>query len=227
MEHYVKHHVDLLVMHPYDAIASDIWSTGVILYAMLTGQLPWTKRNQAQLYKQIKEGDYKIPNYLSDQCIDLIQRMMCVDSSTRITSKEILNHPWLEGTTQTSPVANDRPPPISLKSLDLLFDHDSDSTTHLKIKKACSSSRIENLQTMHDCLIPGHFVGTHEPIATTVKLPQLNSKAKPNPLNVSRRKQIAKTRSVPGELMAPLGKPSTHLPKVVRRPIPKSHLIGK
>ena len=41
---------------PYDGRKSDIWSCGVILYAITTGQLPWTKRNQAQLFNQIRKG---------------------------------------------------------------------------------------------------------------------------------------------------------------------------
>ncbi|OHT05532.1 CAMK family protein kinase [Tritrichomonas foetus] len=80
---------------PYDPMKSDIWSCGVILYVMVTGQLPWTQRNSAQLFKQIQEGDYKTPSFLSDQCRDLITKMMCVDFNKRISIEEAFNHPWI------------------------------------------------------------------------------------------------------------------------------------
>ncbi len=53
----------------------------MIFYAMLTGQLPWTKRNQRELYEQIRTGEYTIPNYLSDSCRDLIVKLMKVNFS--------------------------------------------------------------------------------------------------------------------------------------------------
>lgn len=82
--------------HGYDGRISDVWSIGVIMFAMVTGQLPWTKRNQTQLFNQIRKGDYKIPSFLSEECKDLIRRLMTVDVSQRITIEEALNHPWFK-----------------------------------------------------------------------------------------------------------------------------------
>ncbi|OHT07097.1 CAMK family protein kinase [Tritrichomonas foetus] len=80
----------------YDGKTSDIWSAGVILYACVTGKLPWTKRNQTQLFAQIKSGQYIIPNYLSENCRDLIARLMTVDYRKRISIEEALDHPFLK-----------------------------------------------------------------------------------------------------------------------------------
>ncbi|KAH0785172.1 CAMK family protein kinase [Histomonas meleagridis] len=84
--------------HRYDGRKSDCWSVGVIFYAMMTGQLPWTKRKQAQLFEQIKRGEYTIPPYLSPQCQDLISKLMCVDDRKRLSADEALEHPYLAGT---------------------------------------------------------------------------------------------------------------------------------
>ncbi|KAH0793217.1 CAMK family protein kinase [Histomonas meleagridis] len=84
--------------HRYDGRKSDCWSVGVIFYAMMTGQLPWTKRKQAELFEQIKRGEYTIPTYLSPLCRDLISKLMCVDDKKRLSAAEALKHPYLRDT---------------------------------------------------------------------------------------------------------------------------------
>jgi serine/threonine protein kinase len=86
---------ELLSGHPYDGRTNDIWSVGVILFAMVTGQLPWTKRNQIELFNQIRRGEYRIPPFLSGNCSNLIQRLLTVNPSERITLSQALKHPFL------------------------------------------------------------------------------------------------------------------------------------
>ncbi|KAH0786538.1 CAMK family protein kinase [Histomonas meleagridis] len=114
---------------PYDGRKSDIWSIGVISYAMLTGQLPWTKRNQQQLFEQIRRGEYIIPNYLSEQCRNFIQGLMTVDCTRRLTVDLALAHPWIRGCQVPLLMPTYVNNMISLQQVDLFFDRDeSDSS---------------------------------------------------------------------------------------------------
>lgn len=91
---------------PYDAKKSDLWSCGVILYAMATGLMPWTEKQIGKLFEQIKKGEFMIPPFISDNCADLIRRLMTVDVDKRITEEEVLNHPFLKDVVVPKEVTN-------------------------------------------------------------------------------------------------------------------------
>lgn len=72
----------------------DVWSCGVILYALLCGSLPFDDESIPNLFKKIKGGIYTLPSHLSPSARDLIARMLLVDPLKRITIPEIRLHPW-------------------------------------------------------------------------------------------------------------------------------------
>ena len=72
----------------------DVWSCGVILYALLCGLLPFDDESIPNLFKKIKGGIYTLPSHLSPSARDLIARMLLVDPLKRITMPEIRQHPW-------------------------------------------------------------------------------------------------------------------------------------
>ncbi|OWM74772.1 SNF1-related protein kinase catalytic subunit alpha KIN10-like [Punica granatum] len=74
----------------------DVWSCGVILYALLCGTLPFDDENIPNLFKKIKCGIYTLPSHLSPGSRDLIPRMLIVDPMKRITIPEIRQHPWFQ-----------------------------------------------------------------------------------------------------------------------------------
>lgn len=111
---------------PYNGCKSDIWSCGVILFAALTGQLPWTKRNQQQLFNQIKSGDYVVPSFLSPECTEFIQGLMCVDSNKRLTIDQALNHPFLKQVDDDAVTVSPTLGIVSIKKVDNFFDNSED-----------------------------------------------------------------------------------------------------
>ncbi|XP_078448002.1 SNF1-related protein kinase catalytic subunit alpha KIN10-like [Wolffia australiana] len=74
----------------------DVWSCGVILYALLCGTLPFDDENIPNLFKKIKSGIYTLPSHLSGGARDLIPRMLVVDPMKRMTIPEIRQHPWFQ-----------------------------------------------------------------------------------------------------------------------------------
>lgn len=79
----------------YDGRLADIWSLGVILYSMITGEHPWNVFNTSIMLKQIMAGEYRLPDYLSSEVKDLITSLMQLKPQDRIPISEVLKHPWI------------------------------------------------------------------------------------------------------------------------------------
>ena len=78
----------------YKGINIDIWSSGIILFAMLCGFLPFEDEDTEILYKKIIKGNFTIPKFISNQGKDLIKKILTVDPNKRISINEIKCHPW-------------------------------------------------------------------------------------------------------------------------------------
>lgn len=92
---------EMVTATPYRGPPVDLWSCGVILYAMLTGSLPFQGDEMPHLFQKISRCQYTIPSYVTRDATDLIQRLLCRDATERITAKECLMHPWLMPPTMT------------------------------------------------------------------------------------------------------------------------------
>mmetsp|Transcript_19293 Transcript_19293/g.29721 ORF Transcript_19293/g.29721 Transcript_19293/m.29721 type:complete len:521 (-) Transcript_19293:626-2188(-) len=82
--------------HLYAGPEVDVWSCGVILYALLCGSLPFDDESIPNLFKKIKSGMYAMPSHLCKYSRNLIPRMLEVDPFKRITIPEIRKHPWFQ-----------------------------------------------------------------------------------------------------------------------------------
>lgn len=74
----------------------DIWSAGVILFAMICGFLPFEDPNTSKLYKKILNAEYKIPKFVSDDARDILKNILNTDPEKRFTIEQIRNHPWFK-----------------------------------------------------------------------------------------------------------------------------------
>uniref|UniRef100_A0A667YBR3 Serine/threonine-protein kinase n=1 Tax=Myripristis murdjan TaxID=586833 RepID=A0A667YBR3_9TELE len=88
---------EILLGEEYDAPAVDIWSLGVILYMLVCGVPPFQESNDSETLVMILDCRYSIPEHVSDECKDLIFRMLQRDPSRRASLEEIEAHPWLQG----------------------------------------------------------------------------------------------------------------------------------
>lgn len=121
------HYCDPMVISggKYNGCKADLWSCGVILYALATGRLPFDDDNVKRLLKKVQAGKYHMPPNLPGDLKNLIGRMLTADPDQRITMQEITAHPWFNKRPYKPYVDNfivptasiDNPDPALLSSL--------------------------------------------------------------------------------------------------------------
>ena len=83
--------------HTYDK-KCDLWSSGVILHALLCGYLPFYSNNDEDLKTLILQGkiefDEKEWSKISPEAKDLIRKLLTKNEKQRLSAEEALKHPW-------------------------------------------------------------------------------------------------------------------------------------
>jgi serine/threonine protein kinase len=80
----------------YEGKPVDIWSLGILLYALLCGCFPFRAKAYPDLYRRIARGTFAIPDELSAPVKDLLRQLLTVDPEQRVTSHAALRHSWLQ-----------------------------------------------------------------------------------------------------------------------------------
>lgn len=76
----------------------DIWSLGVIMFMLLSGDPPFIGSTEDKLFEMIEKGNYgfnsKVWDKVSPKAKDLITKLLKVNPKKRISGNNILKHPW-------------------------------------------------------------------------------------------------------------------------------------
>jgi calcium/calmodulin-dependent protein kinase I len=86
----------------------DCWSAGVLLYVLLSGRLPFSADNDADLFRLIMKAElvFKSPQFdtVSETAKDLIRKLLVADPNKRLSAKQALQHPFLKDKVEARPL---------------------------------------------------------------------------------------------------------------------------
>ncbi|XP_071726416.1 calcium-dependent protein kinase 1-like [Rutidosis leptorrhynchoides] len=87
------------VLRRHYGAEADIWSAGVILYILLSGVPPFWGETEKTIFEAVLRGDLDFVSdpwpSISSSAKDLVKKMLQADPKSRLTSVEVLNHPWM------------------------------------------------------------------------------------------------------------------------------------
>jgi len=85
---------EMIAGKKYAGLKSDLWSCGIILFAMICGHLPFEDPNTNKLYKKILACEYTIPSYLSAGGKEILKKILVTDPFRRYSVMAIRNNDW-------------------------------------------------------------------------------------------------------------------------------------
>jgi len=87
---------EMVLGYNYNGLLTDIWSSGIILYAMLCGSFPFDDDSEQVLYSKIIKGIFEFPSdiILSKEVKNLVKKILVVNPNFRASIKDIKKDPW-------------------------------------------------------------------------------------------------------------------------------------
>ena len=85
---------EMVCGNKYNGFRIDVWSCGIIIFAMICGYLPFEDPNNEILFKKIMKCKVDYPEYLSDDVLDIMNKIIVVDPNKRINIEQIKQHPF-------------------------------------------------------------------------------------------------------------------------------------
>lgn len=98
---------EIIAEEGYDRGTVDMWSSGVVLFAMLYGNVPFKGADMKDLHKQIIDANYELKDEISAEARDLIKGLLTRNPKKRLTVDQALKHPWLAKAETSMNIFND------------------------------------------------------------------------------------------------------------------------
>jgi len=86
---------EVLADKGYDGRTADVWSSGVILYVLLAGFLPFDESTMAALFQKIQAAEFSYPSWFSPEVRSLLDNILVVDPTARFTVDQVKQHSWV------------------------------------------------------------------------------------------------------------------------------------
>jgi len=85
---------EMILGQKYNGLKSDLWSLGIILFAMTCGYLPFENKDTCVMYRKVVKGEYEIPKHVSEEIKILIKGLLTVDPMKRFSIEDVKKCSW-------------------------------------------------------------------------------------------------------------------------------------
>jgi len=152
---------EMVCGNKYNGFKIDVWSCGIIIFAMICGYLPFEDPNNELLFKKIMKCKVDYPGYLSEEVLDILNKIIVIDPNKRINIEQIKKHPfYLKGQNEFRKKHKDLIDQVEFienndsednnMGDDVVFNSDNFYDSGMNIKKSKSSNLLKDFDNQND-----------------------------------------------------------------------------